>query len=92
MSLAADQRYSFIFDGSAQVLDHALTTEPMSARTRWFAYGRGNADAAVDLINDASTPLRSSDHDGFVLAIVGAGIFADGFESGDASAWSATVP
>lgn len=92
MSLPADERYSFIFGGSAQVLDHALTTEPMTARVRWFAYGRGNTDAAANLINDASTPLRSSDHDGFVLAIVGSGIFADGFESGDTSGWSATVP
>ena len=34
---------------------------------RGFAYGRGNADAAVDLINDATTLLRSSDHDALVL-------------------------
>ncbi len=32
-----------------------------------FAYGRGNADAAIDLINDDATPLRASDHDGLVL-------------------------
>jgi predicted extracellular nuclease len=92
MSLPADERYSFIFGGSAQVLDHALTTELMTARVRWFAYGRGNTDAAANLINDAATPLRSSDHDGFVMAFVGSAIFADGFESGNTSAWSATVP
>jgi hypothetical protein len=34
---------------------------------RGFEFGRGNADAAVDLINDGSTVLRSSDHDGLVL-------------------------
>ncbi len=34
---------------------------------RGFEYGRGNADAAEHLINDGSTPLASSDHDGFVL-------------------------
>lgn len=92
MSLPPDERYSFIFSGSAQVLDHALTTEAMTARVRWFAYGRGNTDAAVDLLNDAATALRSSDHDGFVMAFVGDAIFADGFESGNTSAWSATVP
>ena len=32
-------------------------------------HGRGNADAAVDLINDGITPLRASDHDGLVLFV-----------------------
>jgi hypothetical protein len=31
-------------------------------------YARGNADAAVDLINDNSV-LRASDHDGLVLYV-----------------------
>ena len=35
-----------------------------------MSYGRGNADAARDLINDDTTPLRSSDHDGLVLYIM----------------------
>ena len=39
----------------------------LDASVRGYEYGRGNADAAVDLINDALTPLRSSDHDGLVL-------------------------
>ena len=67
MSIGQDQRYSFIFRGSAQVLDHALTSTALDESVRGFEYGRGNADAAVDLINDGTTPLRSSDHDGFVL-------------------------
>ena len=37
---------------------------------RGYSYGRGNAGAAVDLINDDTTPLRSSDHDGLVLFMV----------------------
>jgi hypothetical protein len=32
-------------------------------------FARGNADAAVDLINDDTTSLRASDHDGLVLYI-----------------------
>ena len=67
LSLPAEERYSFIFQGSAQVLDHALTSTALNPAVTGFAYGRGNADAAVDLINDDSTSLRSSDHDGLVL-------------------------
>ena len=61
------ERYSFIFQGNAQTLDHALTSIGLDELVRDFSYGRGNADAAVNLINDGSTLLRSSDHDGLVL-------------------------
>ena len=67
LSLPTGERYSFIFRGSAQVLDHALTSTTLDPAVAGFAYGRGNADAAIDLINDATTPLRSSDHDGLAL-------------------------
>ena len=70
LSIEPDERYSFIFGGSAQVLDHALTSMALDASFRGLMYGRGNADAALDLINDDSPavlPLRSSDHDGLVL-------------------------
>ena len=70
MSIAPEERYSFIFRGSAQVLDHAVTSMALDASFRGLMFGRGNADAAVDLINDdnpAVLPLRSSDHDGLVL-------------------------
>ena len=66
LSVPADQRYSFIFEGSAQVLDHALASAVLDPVVSGFAYGRGNADAAVDLINDETTLLRASDHDGLV--------------------------
>ena len=70
-----DDRYSFIFRGTAQVLDHALTSQKLAGEVSGVEYGRGNADAAVDLINDdgsvnpANMPLRSSDHDGLVVYI-----------------------
>ncbi|NHZ73441.1 MAG: hypothetical protein GWP16_03100 [Nitrospirae bacterium] len=67
LELVAAERYSFIFRGNAQVLDHALTAEGLESFLAGLELGRGNADAAVDLINDDSTPLRSSDHDGLVL-------------------------
>ena len=61
------ERYSFIFRGSAQLLDHALTSMALDMSFRGLEYGRGNADAAFDLINTDGTPARSSDHDGLVL-------------------------
>ena len=75
-SLPAEDQYSFIFRGNAQVLDLALTSEGLEPLVRGTEFGRGNADAAVDLINDdgssdpATLPLRASDHDGLVLYIV----------------------
>jgi hypothetical protein len=68
-SLPENERYSFVFQGSAQALDHALASMTLDMSFRGLEFGRGNADAAVDLINDDSTPLRSSDHDGLVLFI-----------------------
>lgn len=67
LMIDAGERYSFIFRGNAQTLDHALTSTGLDELVRDFQIGRGNADAAVDLINDDSTVLRSSDHDGLVL-------------------------
>jgi hypothetical protein len=70
-----DERYSFIFRGNGQVLDHALTSQGLAPEITGAEFGRGNADAAVDLINDDGSivpenlPLRSSDHDGFVVFI-----------------------
>ena len=79
-TLPPPQQYSFIFNGSAQVLDHALTTSTMNPLVRGFEFGRGNADAARVLLEDDSTPLRSSDHDGFVLFVA---IDSDGDGIGD---------
>ncbi len=75
LGIDSAERYSFIFRGTAQVLDHAMTSEPLGSLVTGLEFGRGNADAAVDLINDdgtvepANLPLRSSDHDGLVLYV-----------------------
>lgn len=68
-SLPPEERYSFIFRGSAQALDHALTNAVLDMRVRGLQFARGNADAASILIEDGDTSLRSSDHDGLVLFI-----------------------
>ncbi|MGA9575552.1 MAG: lamin tail domain-containing protein, partial [Lysobacterales bacterium] len=70
LMIDAGERYSFVFQGNGQALDHALTSSGLDELVRDFQFGRGNSDAAVDLINDDSTPLRSSDHDGLVLFLV----------------------
>ncbi len=67
MMLTETERYSYIHRGNAQALDHALTSAAAAPYVTGFAYGRGNSDAAVDLLTEADTPLRSSDHDGLVL-------------------------
>lgn len=77
--IETDERYSFIFRGSAQILDHALTSSALDMSLRGLEYGRGNADAAEYLIEDDSSPLASSDHDGLVLFLTkdkdGDGVF-----------------
>ncbi|MEM9599199.1 MAG: hypothetical protein AAGD06_33330, partial [Acidobacteriota bacterium] len=97
----ANERYSFIFDGTSQVLDHALTSLSAWPFVRGLEYGRGNADSPRPLLDvcDAgdplTLPLRSSDHDGLVLYLLFEGdtvIFGDGFESGDLRAWSSVFP
>jgi predicted extracellular nuclease len=62
-TLPADQRYSYSFDGNAQVLDHQLLNpNALSILTR-FAYARDDADFPVIDYQDPSIPLRISDHD-----------------------------
>jgi predicted extracellular nuclease len=67
LTLPAAERYSFIFGCSAEVLDHALTSEPATPWVRRVAYARGNADAPSQHSTDTTTTVRSSDHDGLVL-------------------------
>ena len=59
----ADQRYSFLFDGNAQELDHVLVTSNLLGLSDGLSYGRNNADFAETFRNDPSSPIRLSDHD-----------------------------
>jgi hypothetical protein len=61
------ERYSFVFRGSAQQLDHCLYNELSGLTVDEFAFARGNADAAITYENNAFQLPRASDHDGFVL-------------------------
>jgi predicted extracellular nuclease len=67
----ADHRYSYSFDGNAQVLDHivvnqALLDDVPAVRTE---HPRINADFGIDHYGDSETPLRVSDHDPVLLYI-----------------------
>ncbi len=63
----AAQRYSYAFRNSAQVLDHALVNEQMLPSVVGMRYARGNVDAPAREANNIDSPLRASDHDGFVV-------------------------
>ncbi len=63
--LPADQRYSFIFQGTPQVLDHMLVNSAALPLVQRYAIARGNADfpESALFVGDATRPERSSDHD-----------------------------
>jgi len=62
----AGQRYSFVFDGNAQELDHVLITQNLVGLANGLSYGRNNADFPEALRSDPATPIRLSDHDPLV--------------------------
>jgi hypothetical protein len=59
----AGERYSYSFDGNAQVLDHDLLTQNLLPFLRGFQYARNDADFPESYRNDATRPERLSDHD-----------------------------
>ena len=63
LSVAANDRYSYVHDGMAQVLDHSLTSLPLAPYVRGLNFARANADSP-----SALQPV--SDHDGLVLYVM----------------------
>lgn len=61
--LSADQHYSFIFQGTPQVLDHVLVNFSMASLVSRFAYARNNSDFPDSFGADSLRPERLSDHD-----------------------------
>lgn len=59
----ADQRYSYVFDGTAQTLDHLLASDSLLAQVAAVMHVRGNADSPEVWRSDAARPERISDHD-----------------------------
>ncbi|HKX83508.1 MAG TPA: hypothetical protein VJL58_04745 [Pyrinomonadaceae bacterium] len=57
------ERYSYLYDGNAQVLDHILISEAFTKSIKGFGFARINADFPEALRNDDSRVERFSDHD-----------------------------
>ena len=66
--LPPEERYSYVYNGSAQVLDHILTSAALDAFITDVQYSRGNADAPR-LLEAGNRAMGSSDHDGMVIYI-----------------------
>jgi predicted extracellular nuclease len=62
-ALPQSDRYSYVYDGSAQVLDHVLINKKLGERLIKFGYARVDADYPVAWSDDGTRPERLSDHD-----------------------------
>ncbi|MDQ3667257.1 MAG: lamin tail domain-containing protein [Acidobacteriota bacterium] len=65
--LPVDQRYSFIFEGTPQALDHVIVNTVAHSYLQRYAIARNNADfpevPSSLFANDVTRPERNSDHD-----------------------------
>lgn len=66
LNLPANQRWSYVEDGSAQILDHMVVTADLAAAGAHMAFAHLDADFPATAYNDSTTPARSSDHDALV--------------------------
>lgn len=66
----AAERYSYVFEGNIQSLDHALVNDAVldTAEARLF-HARVNSDFAADNAADPTVPVRTSDHDPLVAEL-----------------------
>ena len=60
------ERYSYSFDGNAQVLDHVIINDAFKKHIKGFGYARFNADFPETYRKDANRVERFSDHDAAV--------------------------
>lgn len=65
--LPAEEQFSYIFEGSAQQLDHCLSTQLQGLDVVDFQFVRGNAGASVAYEPNLQLFAASSDHDGFIV-------------------------
>lgn len=61
--IKTEQRYSYTYDGYAQVLDHIIINQVLKKHLAGFGYARLNADFPEVYRNDANRVERYSDHD-----------------------------
>jgi predicted extracellular nuclease len=58
-ALPSSERYSYMFDGNAQALDHILVSQGLQPRVREFLYVRNNADFPETERNNTDSPIDS---------------------------------
>lgn len=98
------QRYSYVFGGSAQTLDHVLVNEAvvMGASAVSVEHARINAGFGADNFGDTGVPLRVSDHDPVRISIrvpafrsanlsASASATPTTLRAGETATWTATV-
>lgn len=61
--VAKKERYSYVYNGSAEVLDHVLVNNPLVPFVAGMHFVHCNSDFADSFRNDAQRPERFSDHD-----------------------------
>ena len=70
-TLPQAMRYSYVFEGNTQTLDHALVNRAtLDTADPTLFHARVNADFAIDNAADTTVPLRTSDHDPLVVEFV----------------------
>jgi hypothetical protein len=67
--LPPPERYSYVFEGSAELLDHALASRATAARVTGLAMARVGADFPEAWRGDPSRVERLTDHDGLVVRL-----------------------
>ena len=64
--LPAQERWSYVETGNAQVLDHVVATQDLVSAGAYLVYAHLNAGLPLVAYNDATIPDRTSDHDAAV--------------------------
>ncbi len=64
---AQQNRYSFVYNGDAQALDHIVVSSAMFNYVRYFKFVHADSDFPEYFENDDTTPIGTSDHDGAVM-------------------------
>ncbi len=63
------ERYSFSFDGNAQLLDHVLVSAARVPRVTGLAFARFSSDFPEAWHADANRPERLTDHDAPIVRL-----------------------
>ena len=66
-SIPPEDRYSYVYRCSAEVLDHVVTSRGAGQWVAGVDYSRGNSDVSDVYEGQPDTALGSSDHDGMVV-------------------------